>query len=84
MKTKVTTLDNLREILELMDGTFGNKELSISHRNALNAYILNINYEDDLEFDTEAEVTQTGSSSILGMGKLGMMTLTTSYAPMTD
>jgi hypothetical protein len=83
---KVITLDNLRELLGLMGGAFGNRELSIDHRTALNTYILNINnewYENNLEFDTNIDITESNSSSVLGFGVLGIMTLGASYAAAT-
>ena len=63
---KVTTLNNLKEILNLMKVTFGDKELANKHRNTLNTYILNINYD---ALDNDA------STAILGVGQLGAMTL---------
>ena len=83
---KVMTLDNLRELLGLMKGTFGNRELPINHRNTLNTYILNISdeYNEDLELDSDFKdivVSEDGASSVLGVGKLGIMTLGQSYAP---
>lgn len=78
---KVTTLDNLRELLNLMDNSFGSKELSINHRIALNNYIINIDvdYENDLEINTDQIITENTSSSALGFGVLGVMTLGKSY-----
>lgn len=52
MKLKVTTLNNLIEILSLMAAAFGSKELAAKHRNALETYVLNIDYENTLAFDT--------------------------------
>ena len=63
---KVTTLDNLKELLELMRVAFGEKELAVNHRNTLNTYILDIDYDNELTSDT---------SAILGVGKLGTMIL---------
>ena len=48
---KITTLNNLREFLGLMEIEFGLKSLSDKHRNALDTYVLNIDYAR-LEFNT--------------------------------
>lgn len=63
---KVITFNNLKEILNLMKPMFGERSLADKHRNALNTYILNINYAD-IDKDT--------SFAILGMGQLGTMVL---------
>lgn len=63
---KVTTLNNLTEILNLMKPIFGARSLADKHRNALNSYILNINYDG---LDKDASV------SVLGVGQLGTMIL---------
>ena len=73
---KVATLDNLKEFLGLMETEFGMKELSDEHRNALDTYILNVDYTQ-LEFDTDLIVSGGASSSILGVGQLGVMVLGT-------
>ena len=72
---KVTTLDNLKEYLSLMKGVFGEKELAVKHREALNTYILNIDYENNLDFDTDLIVSGGASSAVLGVGQLGTMIL---------
>lgn len=41
---KIITLNNLKEFLSLMKGAFGKKEIAIKHRNALDTYVLNIDY----------------------------------------
>ena len=71
---KITTLNNLKEFLELMTAEFGSKELSDKHRKALDTYILNVDYEA-LEFDTDLIVSGGASSSVLGVGQLGIMIL---------
>lgn len=73
---KVTTLDNLKEFLNLMKAEFGSKELSDKHRNALDTYVLDVDYTA-LEFDTDLIVSGGASSSILGVGQLGVMVLGT-------
>ena len=50
---KVTTLNNLKEFLELMKAIFGKKSLAVKHRDALDTYIINIDYENNLSFNTE-------------------------------
>lgn len=49
---KITTLNNLKEFLGLMKIEFGLKSLAIKHRNALDTYILNVDYTT-LEFNTD-------------------------------
>ena len=73
---KIATLNNLKEFLELMATIFGTKELATKHRNALDTYILNVDYSA-LEFDTDLIVSGGASSSILGVGQLGVMVLGT-------
>lgn len=73
---KVATLNNLKEFLGLMETEFGLKELSDIHRNALDTYVLNVDYTA-LEFDTDLIVSGGVSSSILGVGQLGVMILGT-------
>lgn len=63
---KIVTLNNLKEVLDLMKPIFGAKYLANKHRDALNTYILNINY-DALDHDA--------SLSILGTGELGTIIL---------
>lgn len=74
---KVTTLNNLKEFLTLMKTEFGAKELSDKHRNALDTYILNVDYTA-LEFNTDLIVSGGATSSVLGVGQLGIMILGTS------
>ncbi len=69
----VTTLNNLKEFLELMKVAFGLKELSTKHRSAIDTYVLNIDYENDLSFDTDLIVSGGASSSVIGVGQLGTM-----------
>ena len=71
---KIATLNNLKEFLELMMVAFGEKELAIKHRNALDTYILNVDYSA-LEFDTDLIVSGGASSGVLGVGQLGVMIL---------
>lgn len=63
---KVTTLNNLKEILDSMKTIFGDKTLATKHRNTLNTYILNVDYD---ALDNESSV------GVLGIGRLGAMTL---------
>ena len=72
---KVTTLNNLQEFLSQMKNLFGTKELYDKHRNALNTYVLNIDYENDLKFDTDLIVSGGASSGVMGVGQLGTMIL---------
>ena len=58
---KVTTLNNLREFLELMMTTFGKKSLAVEHRNALNTYVLNVDYTE-LDFNTDLIVSGSATS----------------------
>jgi len=69
MKLKVTTLNNLIEILSLMAAAFGSKELAAKHRNALETYVLNIDYENTLAFDTSFIVGD--SAPYVGYAKVG-------------
>ena len=62
---KILTLEKLIEFLELMKATFGEKTLTTKHREALNTYILNINYESALAFDTKEIVTGENDGIIL-------------------
>lgn len=71
MKLKVTTLNNLIEILSLMAAAFGSKELAAKHRNALNTYVLNVNY-DELKFNTDIIVGGSATSSVTGVAVCGM------------
>lgn len=71
---KVVTLNNLKEFLSLMKGVFGTKELAVKHRDALDTYILNIDYTA-LEFDTDLIVSGGASSGVLSVGQLGTMIL---------
>lgn len=73
---KVATLNNLKEFLTLMKTEFGKKELSDKHRNALDIYILNVDYTA-LEFDTDLIVSGGASSGALSVGQLGVMVLGT-------
>lgn len=72
---KITTLNNLKEFLSQMKGVFGKKEFAVKHRDALDTYILNIDYENDLAFDTDLIVSGGVSSGVLGVGQLGTMIL---------
>lgn len=74
MKLKVTTLNNLIEILSLMAAVFGSKELAAKHRNALDTYVLNVNY-DELKFNTDQIVSGSATSATLGSATLGSMIL---------
>ena len=49
---KMTTLNNLKEFLELMKTIFGIKSLAVKHRDALDTYVLNVDYENNLAFNT--------------------------------
>lgn len=71
---KVTTLNNLKEFLNLMKTEFGKKELSDKHRNALDTYILNVDYTQ-LEFDTDLIISDSYSSSEIGTGAVGYMVI---------
>lgn len=73
---KVTTLDTLKEFLSLMNNVFGEKNLAVKHRTALDTYILNVDYTE-LEFDTDM-IISGGASAVLGVGQLGVMVLGTS------
>lgn len=53
---KMTTLNNLKEILELMKTIFGVKSLAVKHREALDTYVLNVDYENNLKFNTDVIV----------------------------
>lgn len=57
-----------------MKAIFGKRDLAVKHRDALDTYILNIDYTK-LEFDTDLIVSGGASSSILGVGQLGVMVL---------
>lgn len=72
---KVTTLSNLKEFLSLMRGVFGEKDLAIKHRDTLDTYILNVDYENNLSFNTDLIVSGGASSATLGVGQLGVMIL---------
>lgn len=62
---KILTLEKLREFLELMKTTFGEKTLATKHREALNIYVLNIDYENTLAFNTKEIVTGENDDIIL-------------------
>lgn len=49
---KIATINNLKDFLSLMIELFGKKKLAVKHRNALETYILNIDYTG-LEFNTD-------------------------------
>jgi hypothetical protein len=63
---KVTTLNNLSEILALMKTVFGTEATAKKHREALDSNILNVNY---------AIFSDDVTVSILGTGCLGSMIL---------
>lgn len=73
--TNITTLDNLKEFLTQGKSTWGLKSMATNHRTALDTYILNIDYESNLAFDTDLIVTGGASSAVLGVGVLGTMIL---------
>lgn len=73
--TNITTLDNLKEFLTQGKSAWGLKSMATSHRTALDTYILNIDYESNLAFDTDLIVTGGASSAVLGVGVLGTMIL---------
>lgn len=75
MTATIITLNNLKEFLTLAKSVFGLKSLATKHRTALDSYILNIDYENELAFDTDLIVSGGASSATLGVGQLGTMIL---------
>lgn len=75
---KVLTLEKLREFLELMKTTFGEKTLATNHREALNTYLLNIDYENTLAFDTKETVTDENENGDIILEEKEAMVLTKS------
>lgn len=63
---KVTTLNNLKEFLDLMKITFGSKELATQHRSVIDTCLLNVDY---------TALNNDGVSATLGIGQLGTMIL---------
>ena len=63
---KITTLNNLEEVLSLMATVFGSKAVAKKHRQDIDNYLLNINPSI---FNTDT------SLALLGTGQLGTMIL---------
>ena len=61
---KMTTLNNLKEFLELMKTIFGVKSLAVKHREALDTYVLNVDYAQ-LAFNTSEII---GNVSVFDSG----------------
>lgn len=75
---KIVTIENLREFLNQMRNLFGSKETVEEHRDTINEYILFIDYEAALSFDTSeiiGEVINISRTSVLGNAVVGQMVL---------
>ena len=68
--------NGLKTFLNQLKETFGLKSTIDIARNALDTYVLNIDYTQ-LEFDTDFIVSGGASSSVLVVGQLGVMILGT-------
>lgn len=52
----VISKNNSKNFLDLMKEIFGLENFTIKHRDALNTYVLNIDYDKDLGFNTDSIV----------------------------
>lgn len=66
--------NGLITLLNQSKGSFGQKTIIETARNAFDNYILNIDYTI-LEFNTSNIVTESTSSAVLGSATLGQMVL---------
>ena len=70
---KIITISKFKEFFQLLQEVLGKKELSDQHRAALDTYILQVDYESTLAFDTDLIITGGATSSIIGIGQIGAM-----------
>ena len=67
---KVITLNNLEGLLDSMKQVFGSKSLTARHRQVIDKYLLNIDYDAIFNDNVGNE-----TSAKLGTGRLGSMRL---------
>lgn len=78
MKNEYLEINNLALFLNKLKNEFGLKKTIDASREIIDSYILNVDYENSLAFDTSSIVsgdTSDSSSAVLGVGRLGIMAL---------